>query len=191
LVHQIVNGEVVAEGLAGDLADSQRVKIRLPQGFCHTESAELANITVGFVPRQHLMELQEKQDDYVQIAASLLGTPYKWGGRDSMGLDCSALIQHCLHAAGIVCPRDSGPQQAQLGSPVSAMVEAGPVCLDNLQRGDILFFKGHVGLMLDNQQFLHANAWHMQVAVEPLNAALPRLQQVAGPVLRVVSRSSL
>jgi len=96
-----------------------------------------------------------------------MGTPYLWGGKTSAGLDCSGLVQLALQSTGRECPRDSDMQQA-LGSPVTSETA--------LQRGDLIFWKGHVGLYAGEGRLLHANAFHMAVAEEPLAQAIERIR---------------
>ena len=106
--------------------------------------------------------------DYAATAERLVGTPYLWGGRTSLGLDCSGLVQLCLENAGRACPRDADQQERALGDTL-------PPGLDGLRRGDLVFWKGHVGLMLDADRLIHANGHHMAVAVEPLREAVERI----------------
>lgn len=130
----------------------------------------------GFAPLQHLRPLGEILSDPASVAELFLGTPYLWGGNGGDGIDCSGLIQAACLACGLACPRDSDQQQGSLGH-----------CLDKdmpFQRGDLLFWKGHVGMMLDQKQLIHANAHHMSVAVEPLRQAMDRISaNEFGPVL--------
>ncbi|MCP5433042.1 MAG: C40 family peptidase [Alphaproteobacteria bacterium] len=121
----------------------------------------------GFVFAAHLAPLAHTAPDFVATAGRFLGTPYLWGGRSSLGLDCSALVQLALMGAGIASPRDSDQQEAALGSAL-------PPPFDGLARGDLVFWKGHVGLMADAAQLLHANAAHMAVTLDPLAEVLPR-----------------
>ena len=118
--------------------------------------------TPGFVPRVHISPLTASCQDWVSVAEQLIGSPYRWGGRASTGLDCSALVQLSLALGGKAVPRDSGPQHA-IGY---ALDET-----DELQRGDLVFWVGHVGIMQDGDRLLHANAHHMAVASEPLAVA--------------------
>jgi hypothetical protein len=127
-----------------------------------------------FVPRSHISPLSEVCDDWVAVAESLIGSPYRWGGRSSTGLDCSALVQLSMAAAGMAVPRDSGPQH-DIGQ---ALDET-----ETLQRGDLVFWAGHVGIMQDADRLLHANAYHMAVASEPLFVAIQRIAATAGPVI--------
>ena len=127
----------------------------------------------GFVPRSHISPLSAVCDDWVAVAESLIGSPYRWGGRSSTGLDCSALVQLSMAAAGMAVPRDSGPQH-DIGQ---ALDET-----ETLQRGDLVFWAGHVGIMQDAERLLHANAYHMAVASEPLFVAIQRIAATAGPV---------
>jgi cell wall-associated NlpC family hydrolase len=124
----------------------------------------------GFVPARHLAAVDEFAPDFVAVAERLVGTPYVWGGKTRLGLDCSGLVQTAMHAAGLDCPRDSDMQMAEVGTPVDVRSDLG-----GLQRGDLLFWKGHVGIMTDASTLLHANAHHMAVAVEPLRSVVSRI----------------
>jgi cell wall-associated NlpC family hydrolase len=122
-----------------------------------------------YVPALHLKAVGDKEADFVAVAERFLGTPYLWGGKTSLGLDCSGLVQVALAACGIVCPRDSDMQEAALGAP-------GPgTALSALKRGDLVFWKGHVAIVRDRDTLIHANAFHMAVAIEPITAAVTRI----------------
>jgi cell wall-associated NlpC family hydrolase len=124
----------------------------------------------GYVINRHITETGRHVRDFVEIAERFIGTPYLWGGRTRIGLDCSGLLQICLQAAGQVAPRDSDMQETQLGLRIKTKDG-----LDGLERGDLVFWKGHVGIMLDGVMMIHANAHHMAVSVEPLHEASARI----------------
>ena len=105
--------------------------------------------------------------DPAGVAEQHLGTPYLWGGRESLGLDCSGLVMQALLACGRTCPRDTDQQEQTF------FQDADPAAL---RRGDLVFWKGHVAMMLDAEHIIHANAHHMAVAVEPLNTAIARIE---------------
>ncbi len=126
-----------------------------------------------YVHMRHLEPLAEK--DFVAIAERFVGVPYVWGGKTAAGLDCSGLIQTALQAVGKDAPRDTDMMEKTLGAPVDAAS----------RRGDLVFWKGHMGVMLDEARLLHANAHHMAVAVEPLADAAARIEKVAGPVTSI------
>lgn len=123
----------------------------------------------GHLPEQHLSPLATPpSEDPVTLAETLLGTPYLWGGNSAFGLDCSALVQLPLQILGRPCPGDSDMQAAELGSPLP---EAAP-----LQRGDLLFWKGHVAWVAAPDRILHANAGSMSTAFEDLSGACARIR---------------
>lgn len=136
----------------------------------------------GFVYTRHVTPMGQFSRDFVAIAELLIGTPYLWGGRTRIGIDCSGLIQNALDAAGIACPRDSDMQEAELGEAVEITPD-----LTNLQRGDLLFWKGHVGVMTDGLMLLHANAHHMAVTVETAPEAVDRIER-SGSKLTSIKR---
>ncbi len=136
----------------------------------------------GYIPARHLAPLDVMGHDPVAVAEGLLGVPYLWGGKTSLGVDCSALVQIALTACGPPCPRDSNMQEAALGvalSPARALAE--------LRRGDLLFWKGHVAIARDCDTLIHANAFHMAVAIEPIGEAVVRIK-AAGSALSSVRR---
>ena len=125
----------------------------------------------GYVPAVHLKPVNENETDFVAVAERFVGVPYLWGGKTVLGLDCSGLVQVALGAGGIACPRDSDMQEAALGAPVAAAAD-----FSDLTRGDLVFWKGHVAIVREGSGLLHANAFHMAVAVEPIADAIARIR---------------
>ncbi|MBI1418804.1 MAG: NLP/P60 hydrolase [Limimaricola sp.] len=130
----------------------------------------------GFVPKPHLWPLAKTFTDPATVAQMHFGVPYLWGGNSTRGIDCSGLVQAALIACGQDCPADSDLQRADLGSHLPDDAD--------LQRADLVFWQGHVGMMVDDETMVHANAHHMAVAYEPVAAAILRIEaQGGGPVL--------
>lgn len=130
----------------------------------------------GAVVEQHLEPADARAPDFVAVAERLLGAPYLWGGKSVLGIDCTGLTQLSLSMAGISAPRDSDLQSDW----VEEVDPATP-----RRRGDLVFWKGHVGIMLDGVRLLHANAHHMMTAIEPLEEAVARADRKGSSVTRV------
>jgi cell wall-associated NlpC family hydrolase len=122
-----------------------------------------------FVFTKHIKPLSEVDTDFVSVAEMFRDVPYYWGGKTALGLDCSGLVQASLEACGVLSPRDTDMQEAQLGQKL--LVND----LDNLRRGDLVFWKGHVGILVDGKTLLHANGNHMMTVKEPLAEAITRI----------------
>jgi hypothetical protein len=122
----------------------------------------------GYVPATHLKPADTAEGDFVTVAEKFVGVPYLWGGKSSFGLDCSGLVQVALNACGLPCPRDSDMQERALGTAIAPD-------LANLRRGDLVFWKGHVAIARDPATLIHANGFHMAVAIEPTVDAIARI----------------
>ena len=130
----------------------------------------------GYVFMGHLAPLDRLAADWVATAERFVATPYVWGGKTHAGIDCSGLVQTALASAGIAAPRDTDQQETALGQDVPFLKR---------RRGDLVFWNGHVGIMLDETRLIHANAFHMQVEIEPLEDAIARIAPIAGPVTAI------
>jgi len=134
---------------------------------------------------RHVSGAELSEPDFVAVAERFLETPYLWGGRTSEGIDCSGLVQAALTAAGVSSPRDSDMMEESLGAPIGFGKGA------DLARGDLVFWRGHVGIMRDPTRLLHANGWHMKVVSEPLAEALARIAAAGGGDATSVRRLAL
>ena len=136
--------------------------------------------TPGYIFSGHLSAIQDTQKDFVAVTLEFVGAPYLWGGRQSGGLDCSALVQLALESCGVAAPRDADLQEAALGEFLPD-----PTDLGALRRGDLVFWKGHVGIMVDAQQMVHANMTHMAVTVDPLAPFAEAVHDIVGPITSI------
>ena len=134
-----------------------------------------------YLPRQHVGPIDRYEDDFVAVAERFVGTPYLWGGKSSFGIDCSGLVQVALNAAGTGCPRDSDMQQDGLGRLLGLAESA------KMQRGDLMFWKGHVAIVRDADHIVHANAHHMATVIENTRDAIARIK-AAGSEITAIKR---
>jgi cell wall-associated NlpC family hydrolase len=137
------------------------------------ETGNFARLYDGtYVFAQHLHPADFHFSDFVAVAEQFLFTPYLWGGKSSLGIDCSGLVQLSLFMAGIIAPRDSGPQEKALGETLPAKLG-----YDDIKRGDLLFWKGHIAIAQGYGSLIHATAHFMQVVAEPAATACERIEK--------------
>ena len=134
-----------------------------------------------YLPRQHVGPFDRHVDDFVAVAEQFAATPYLWGGKSSLGIDCSGLVQVSLNAVGMGCPRDSDMQQDGLGRALDAAESK------KLRRGDLIFWKGHVAIARDADTIVHANAHHMATTIENASEAIARIK-AAGSEITAIKR---
>jgi len=134
----------------------------------------------GFLFAAHAAPVDRNAPDFIDVAGRFIGTPYLWGGRTSIGLDCSGLVQLSLEAAGIAAPRDTDVQEASLGEALSEPTNPGLA-----RPGDLIFWKGHVGIVNHGGELLHANAHHMATVAEPLGQAVKRIAEAGNAITSI------
>lgn len=123
----------------------------------------------GYIPSNHIIKLNHSVEDWVAIAENLINTPYRWGGKDTIGIDCSALLQLSYENYGEIIPRNT-IDQLKVQKPTVSDINA-------LRRGFVVFWKGHVAIMTDKLNCVHANAFHMKTIIEPLDEVVSRMNK--------------
>jgi cell wall-associated NlpC family hydrolase len=129
-----------------------------------------------YLSQQHVGSIGSHVTDFVAVAEQFVDTPYLWGGKTSLGIDCSGLVQVSLNAAGTGCPRDSDMQEQGLGRTLDRN-EA-----KKLKRGDLIFWTGHVAIVRDATTIVHANAFHMATVIEHTRDAIARIKAAGSDV---------
>ena len=129
----------------------------------------------GWLIKKHVRSLSKSARDFVMVGESMLGMTYLWAGRSTFGIDCSGLVQLAMQMAGIAVLRDTDMQEATIGEAVELAPD-----LSGLKRGDLIFWSGHVGMMRDSENLLHANGHTMTVFSEPLESAVKRISYLYG-----------
>ena len=167
---------------APDVKKGARDMLPMNAMVCVTDSGErFARTADGhYLFGGHIAPLGHHASDWVAVAEQFVGIPYVWGGKTSAGIDCSGLVQTALQAGGKKSPRDTDMMEAALGTSIPLDAE--------LRRGDLIFWKGHVGLMLDAVHLIHANGYFMQVSIEPLALVRERTLAKEGVPIRTIKR---
>ena len=144
------------------------------------EQDQFLELQDGFLFADHAAPADQFAPDFIEVAQRFVGTPYLWGGRTSIGIDCSGLVQLSLEAAGMASPRDTDVQETALGEP---LIEPTNPAL--ARPGDLIFWKGHVGIVNHGGELLHANAHHMATVAEPLGHGVKRIAEAGNPITSI------
>ena len=132
---------------------------------------------LGWCPSLDLVKIKSSKFNHIDLSKQYLDTPYLWGGRDSMGIDCSGLVQNLHQINNRPFPRDTDMQEIFVTNEVKYEKD--------LKAGDLVFWKGHVAMMIDNSNIIHANAFHMKTAIEPLSTAKKRILKSNGKIKKL------
>jgi hypothetical protein len=137
----------------------------------------LKNNTTAFVPKSHIAPIATEEKNWMKTALNFLNSPYLWGGKNSLGMDCSGLVQISLERAGLIIPRNSS-QQLKLKSNLIKSTQL-------IQKGSLVFWKGHVAIAISKNEIIHSNSYHMSVQIEALDDAIHRFSKTVGDIIEV------
>jgi cell wall-associated NlpC family hydrolase len=183
--HKIVASRtLVFPGPSIQLPPVEALALGCRLAVARVEAPFAITVSSGYLPARHLAPIDAEESDFVAVAERFLGSPYLWGGKTSLGLDCSGLVQVALTACGIPCPRDSDMQETAF-EPAATIVGSHEALDPTYRRGDLVFWNGHVAIVRDPATLVHANAFHMAVACEPIAEAIARIRAAGSEVTSI------
>lgn len=139
-----------------------------------------------YISQEHIVDINKKELNWVKIAEQFINTPYKWGGKSFLGIDCSGLVQLAILSKYNNASRNCSQQELELGETIYTRENSITFnSLDNLKRGDLIFWNRHVGIMINKKQLIHANAYHMCVKKEKLISTIQRLKKCGNEITKI------
>lgn len=141
-------------------------------GEAETRGTAYRLVEGGAVIARHVAPVDKPvTDDFVAVATHFLHTPYLWGGRSGFGIDCSGLVQLSMMMTGRQVLRDTDMQRETIGTEIAR---------DEVRRGDLVFWKGHVAIISDATTMIHASGFTMDVSHERIDDAIARIAPMYG-----------
>ena len=137
----------------------------------------LNNDKTGFIPKVHLISKQQKLNKWIDTSIRFENSPYLWGGKNVLGIDCSALVQVSLEASGLIIPRNTNEQLLFNSSKLKYT--------KSIKKGCLIFWKGHVAIAITENEIIHSNAFHMSVKIEKLSEAINRINKTEGDIIGI------
>ncbi len=130
-----------------------------------------------WIKKKDIKKIDHYEKNYIKIVKLFLGSKYLWGGKTSIGIDCSALIQIYFYYNRVFFPRDT-KDQIKFCKKKSKK---------KLYRGDIIFWKGHVGMCIDRSKFIHAYGPKKKVLIMPTSFTIRLIQKTAKLMIKKIS----
>ena len=134
----------------------------------------------GWVEKKDLVSISYREKDIFRKARLFLGTKYKWGGKTFKGIDCSALVQICLHFNNKYCPRDSKDQMEFFKK---------KILLKNVIKNDLIFWRGHVAILTSKRDLIHAYGPLKKTVIMGINKTINRIENTANLKIKSIKRA--
>ena len=109
--------------------------------------------------------------NFIYIVNLFRNVKYKWGGKTFKGIDCSGLVQIIYNYNNKFFPRDTVDQ---------IKLKKGLKSKKKFKKGDIVFWKGHVGICINSEKFIHAYGPRKKVLIMPINQTIKLIEKTAG-----------
>ena len=133
-----------------------------------------------WIKKSDIKNIDHHEKNYIKIFKFFLNTKYLWGGKTCDGIDCSALVQIYFYYNRIFFPRDTKDQIRFCKRKRSK----------NRLKGDIVFWKGHVGICLNKSRFIHAYGPKKKVIIMPTIQTIKLIDKTANLKVKKISNIS-
>ena len=130
-----------------------------------------------WIKKTDTKSINHYEKNFTKIIRLFLNSKYLWGGKTSDGIDCSALIQIYFYYNRIFFPRDSKDQIKYCKIKKNKKFD----------KGDIIFWKGHVGICLNRYKFIHAYGPRKKVLIMPTNTTIDLIKKTANLKVKKIS----
>jgi len=134
-----------------------------------------------WIKKNSLKKINFKTNNYFKDINKFINVKYKWGGKHFTGIDCSGLIQLFSNFNNKFCPRDTKDQIKYFKKKIK---------LHNIKKNDLIFWKGHVAIVLSKNKLIHAYGPLKKVVIMPIKKTIDRIYRTANLKVTGIRRIS-